>query len=151
MENPNKSGIPEKNNSENIWNTSDGFDSVGKAKVDSLKDLIIEVNEMIKERTILSRKFVKEGENMKVKIHNFLLENAPKGEDDSEFARERAELRKKQIEISELQLNEKIGCWRDIALLKKELRENTKELSEKESRTDMLAKILSEDNIKGDN
>ena len=81
---------------------------------------------------------------MKANIHNFLLENAPKGEDDSEFTRERAELRKKQIEISELQLNEKINCWRDVALLKKELRENTKELSEKESRAEMIGKILEE-------
>jgi len=144
MENPNKNGIPTEYDPENTWNTSDGFDSVGKAKVDSLKELIVEVDEMIGERTGLSRKFVKEGENMKVKIHNFLLENAPKGEDDSEFARERAELRKKQIEISEMQLEEKIGCWRDIALLKKELRENTKELSEKESRAKMLGEILSE-------
>jgi len=56
---------------------------------------------------------------MKVHINNFLLENIPKGEDDSEFARERSELRKKQIDISELQLNEKIGCWRDIATVKK--------------------------------
>jgi hypothetical protein len=144
MENPNKNGIPQKYDTENTWNTSEGFDSVGKAKVDSLKDLIVEVDEMITERKILSKKFVKEGEGMKNKIHNFLLENAPKGEDDSEFARERAELRKKQIEISELQLNEKIGCWRDIALLKKELRENSKELNEKESRAEMLGKILSD-------
>ncbi|MBT6757856.1 hypothetical protein HN935_02900 [archaeon] len=144
MENPNKNGIPQKYDAENTWNTSEGFDSVGKAKVDSLKDLIVEVDEMITERKILSKKFVKEGEGMKNKIHNFLLENAPKGEDDSEFARERAELRKKQIEISELQLNEKIGCWRDIALLKKELRENSKELNEKESRAEMLGKILSD-------
>ncbi len=150
MENPNKNGIPQKYDAENTWNTSEGFDSVGKAKVDSLKDLISEVDGMIVERKILSKKFVKEGEGMKGKIHNFLLENAPKGEDDSEFARERAELRKKQIEISEMQLNEKIGCWRDIALLKKELRENTKELSEKESRAEMLGKILSKDNVKGD-
>lgn len=144
MENPNKNGIPKEYQSENTWNTSGKIDSVGKAKVDSLKDLVTEINEMINQRETLSKKFIKEGEGMKANIHNFLLENAPKGEDDSEFTRERAELRKKQIEISELQLNEKIGCWRDIALLKKELRENTKELSEKESRAEMITKILTE-------
>ncbi|MFH0711841.1 MAG: hypothetical protein V1889_01915 [archaeon] len=144
MENLTENGIPQKYPSENIWNTSGKINSVGKAKVDSLKDLVIEINEMIKERETLSKRFVKEGENMKANINNFLLENAPKGEDDSEFTRERAELRKKQIEISELQLNEKINCWRDIALLKKELRENTKELSEKESRAEMIGKILEE-------
>lgn len=144
MENPNKNGIPKDEKTENVWNTSDGFDSVGKAKVDSLKDQVNEVETMVKERNLLSRKFIKEGEKMKTNINNFLLENAPKGEDDSEFTRERAELRKKQMDISELQLNEKIGCWRDIALLKKEMRESIKELSEKESRAEMLGRILTD-------
>ena len=144
MENPINNGIPEKYQSENQWNTSGKIGSVGKAKVDSLKDLVVEINEMIKQREVLSKRFIKEGESMKANIHNFLLENSPKGEDDSEFTRERAELRKKQIDISELQLNEKVNCWRDIALLKKELREDTKELSEKESRAEMIGKILEE-------
>ncbi len=144
MENPTENGIPQKYPFENTWNTSEKIGSVGKAKVDSLKELVIEINEMMKQREILSKRFIKEGETMKANIHNFLLENAPKGEDDSEFTRERAELRKKQIEISELQLNEKVNCWRDIALLRKELRENTKELSEKESRAEMISKILEE-------
>ena len=139
MENPNEYGTSLKR-----WNTSNELDSVGKAKIDSLKDIVTEIEDMIEERNILSSKFIKEGEVMKSNINNFLMENASKGEDSSEFARERAELRKKQIEISELQLNEKIGCWRDISLLKKELRENTKELNEKENRIKMIGEILKE-------
>jgi len=142
MENPDNNGIPEDTKIEDAWNTPDGFNSMGKAKVDSLKNQIIEVETMVGERELLSRRFIKEGEKMKNNINNFLLENTPKGEDDSEFTRERAELRKKQIDISELQLNEKVGCWRDIALLKKEMRESMKELNEKESRAEMLGKIL---------
>ena len=126
----------------NTWNTSEDFESVGKVKVDSLKEVIQEIHDLIKERSGLSNTFVKEGESMKTKIGNFLSENAPKGEDDSEFVRERSELRKKQIDISELQLNERVGCWRDIALLKKELREREQELNEKENRADMIGKIL---------
>ena len=110
MENPTKNGIPKDYGTGKPWNTQKNFDSVGKAKVSSLKDRLNEIEDMIKEREMLSRKFIKEGEKMKSSIHNFLLENAPKGEDDSEFTRERAELRKKQIEISELQLKEKIDC-----------------------------------------
>ena len=128
--------------SENMWNTSEEFDSMGKANIDSLKELVEEIETLMEEREELSESFIKEAEKMKTNINNFLTENAPKGEDDSEFARERSELRKKQIDISELQLNEKVGCWRDIALLKKELRENEKELNEKESRAQMLGKIL---------
>lgn len=128
----------------NDWNTSSDMDSVGKAKLESLENNIKELNAMIEERNTLSENFIKEGENMKSNIKAFLIENAPEGEGDSEFARERAELRKKQIDISELQLNEKVNCWRDIALLKKEFRENIKELNEKKSRADMLEKILKE-------
>jgi hypothetical protein len=144
MKNPKESGIPKDDKKEALWNTSGGFDSVGKGKVDSLKEQVSEVESMIEERKILSRRFIKEGEKMKSNINNFLLENAPKGEDDSEFTRERAELRKKQIDISELQLNEKVGAWGDIALLKKEMRESVKELNEKESRAEMLGRILTE-------
>ncbi len=132
-----------KNDTDN-WNTSEEIDSVGKAKLDSLENNIKELESMIKERNTLSQNFIKEGENMKSNIKTFLIENAPEGEGDSEFARERSELRKKQIDISELQLNEKVNCWRDIALLKKEFRENIKELNEKKNRADMLGRIMSE-------
>lgn len=131
------------NDTEN-WNTSEDIGSVGKAKLESLENNIKELENMIKERNTLSGNFIKEGEKMKDNIKTFLIENAPEGEGDSEFARERSELRKKQIDISELQLNEKVNCWRDIALLKKEFRENIKELNEKKSRADMLEKILKE-------
>jgi len=129
---------------EKPWEETPNFDSFGSVKVDSLKETVEEIENLIKERDNLSDSFIKEAEKMKTNINNFLLENAPRGEDDSEFTRERAELRKKQIDISELQLNEKVGCWRDIALLKKELREREKELSEKESRTKMIGDILGE-------
>jgi tRNA(Ile)-lysidine synthase TilS/MesJ len=126
-----------------VWKTNpDDFSSVGKAKLKSLKETVEEIEELVKERQALSNGFIKEAEKLKRDINNFLLEGAPKGEDDSEFARERAELRKKQIEISEIQLNEKVGCWRDISELKKELRDREKELTEKESRSEELKKIL---------
>ena len=100
---------------------------------------------MISERKRLSDRFIQEAEAMKSKINNFLMESAPRGEDDSEFVRERSELRKKQIDISETQLKEQVECWKDIALLKKEFRDRQKELNEKESRAKMLGRILEED------
>ncbi|MFH1237963.1 MAG: hypothetical protein ABIH79_01060 [archaeon] len=148
MEEHISTGISPKYDSENIWNTisdtKNNFESVGKAKLDSLKETVIEIEKLIKERGSLSENFINEGEKMKRDIKNFLLENTPRGEDDSEFTRERSDLRKKQIEISELQLNEKVGCWRDIALLKKELRDRTKELSEKINRAEIFERILDE-------
>ena len=130
----------------NNWNTfsrtKNNLESVGITKLDSLKETVIEIEKLIKERGCLSESFINEGEKMKRDIKNFLLENVLKGEDDSEFARERSDLRKKQIEISELQLNEKVGCWRDIALLKRELRDQTKELNEKINRAEIFERIL---------
>ncbi|MBT3642498.1 hypothetical protein HN604_01660 [archaeon] len=130
---------------ENPWEHKDVDSAFGTAKVDSLKELVEEIEDLIVERDDLSQDFIKEGEKMKGNINNFLLQHAPTNEDDSEFARERAELRKKQMDISELQLNERVGCWRDIALLKKELRDKEKELSEKTNRAEMIGKILEED------
>lgn len=118
------------------------FESMGKAKVDSLTEVIKEIEDQIKQRQILSESFIKEAEKMKSEIKTFLMQNAAQGEGDSEFARERSELRKKQIEISESQLNEKVGCWRDISELKKELRDKEKELREKQSRAQMIKDIL---------
>ena len=146
MENPIKDGIPKEYLSGNTWNMpEDNFEPIGKAKVDSLKEIVEEIDEMIDERKRLSGRFVQEAEAMKSKINNFLMESAPRGEDDSEFVRERSELRKKQIDISETQLREQVECWKDIALLKKEFRDRQKELNEKESRAEMLGKILEED------
>jgi len=140
MENPEKtSEYPE-----NPWHNPE-INSFGTAKVDSLKDLVEEIEDLIVEREDLSQDFIKEGEKMKQGINNFLLQHTPTHEDESEFARERAELRKKVMDISELQLNERVGCWRDIALLKKELRDKEKELTEKTSRAEIIGKILEED------
>lgn len=150
MENPFEiSEIPEKAPKEEVWrpenNSNDSLsplNSIGSGKVDSLKETVEEIHDMIKEREDLSNTFIREAEGLKTNINNFLLESAPKGEEDSEFVRERSELRKKQIELSEIQLNEKVGCWRDIAMLKRELRERDAELSQKESRTEQIRRIL---------
>ncbi len=139
MENPNFTGIGKKY----VENPSEEGDlGVGTGKVDSLKEVISEINDMVGERKKLSGGFFRDAEKMKREISNFLLESAPAGEGDSEFVRERSELRKKQMDVTEMQLNERVGCWRDIALLKKELREREKELSERLNRADMLGKIL---------
>ena len=117
----------------------DGSLQVGKEKLESLKEIIEELKFMIKQREELSIQINEETEKIKTEITNFLLSTTAT---DSDGFRERSGLRHKQIEISELQLNEKVNCWRDIAVLKKELRERQKELSEKQGRIGMLDKLL---------
>ncbi len=120
--------------------------SIGQDKVNSLKRTISEIQKLIQERNILSQNFLREGDEIKLEISNFLLdiENSPAVLGDKDPIIEKNSLRNKKVEISEHQLNEKINCWKDIALLKKELRENEKELAEKEARFIELNNILME-------
>ncbi|MBU2612693.1 MAG: hypothetical protein KKB62_03155 [Nanoarchaeota archaeon] len=121
------------------------FGEIGKSKIDALKNSIEEIHEMIKSREKLSRKIHEEGETLKSEIKGYLSENEKMQIASTDPAREKNDLRHKKIEISELQMNEKIGCWKDVALLKKELREYQRELTEKEERLKMFNKILTEE------
>jgi hypothetical protein len=124
------------------------LDVVGQERVDSLKKAIHEINQLVDERKKLSLEFIKEGEALKSEISNLILENEStlRALGQNEALMEKNSLRNKKVEISELQLNEKINCWKDVAMLKKELRIFEKELSEKEGRMKELNDILNEDN-----
>jgi len=122
------------------------LESVGQERIDSLRKAIYEIKQLVEERKKLSQDFIKEGEELKSEISNLIIENEStlRALGQSEALVEKNSLRNKKVEISELQLNEKINCWKDIALLKKELRIYEKELSEKESRINELNDILRE-------
>ena len=118
-------------------------------KIESLKSSVFEIKKLIEERENLSKKFIQEGESLKSDLNNFLIENESFSNhpniNQSDFIKEKNGLRSKKIEISELQLNEKIDCWKDVALLKKELRINERELNEKQERLNSLNKLLEEE------
>lgn len=134
-------GLFEVEEDEKPWNTSGGLEKIGKEKVESLKEEIKEIEELINERERLSKEVFQEAEKVKMEINNFLAETRPMAT-DLESARDRVMLKQKQVEISELQLKEKISCWQDVAKLKEGLRECKKELTNREERIDMLGKIL---------
>ena len=118
------------------------FDNIGQERIDSLKKSISEIKQLIKEREKLSKEVVQECERLKTEINNFLLENENIELTEHDALLERNNLRAKKISVSELQLNEKIDAWKDIGILKKELREYEQELSEKENRIKALNEIL---------
>jgi DNA mismatch repair ATPase MutS len=124
------------------------FDLPGKEKILSLKKAILELNELIEERKALSNDLIKEAEKLKIEINNYLLENQNNftpNIDTRDLSREKNDLRYKKMEISELQLNEKVNCWKDISSLKKEKRIYERELNEKVDRASALSKLM-EDN-----
>jgi len=122
------------------------FSEFGKVKVDSLKESILDIKRLIVGRRKLSEEIFESGEKLKTEINNFLIENDSLKTDDPmegrDVSKQKSDLRYKKIEVSELQMNEKISCWKDVALLKKELREFQGQLLEKENRMDMLKDIL---------
>lgn len=121
------------------------FDGVGTEKVDALKKSISEINEMIHGREGLSKHIFEEGEKLKKEIDLMISENERTPLlDRRDVMKENSDLKHKKIAIAELQLNEKISCWKDIALLKKEMRENERELTEKEARLNLFTDILAE-------
>lgn len=127
------------NLTENVKYTDGSFlQKVGSERINSLKESVHEIGFLIKEREMLSKTITEEADKIKNSIENFLLTNKAS---DTDGFRERNGLRQKQIEISELELNEKVNCWRDVALLKKELRERQKELTEKQERMAILGEI----------
>ena len=126
---------------EKPWNTSGDFEELGKDKIDSLKQEILEIETLIEGRERLSQVVFNEGDKIKIEINNFLRELNPAGVDTT---KDKVTLKQKQIEIAEFQLKEKINCWQDVAKLKEELRTSKKELTERQSRLEMLGKILEE-------
>jgi hypothetical protein len=121
------------------------IEGIGKEKIQSLDKSIKDIKTLINERESLSNKFIQESEGIKTEINNFLLENEnTKGLEKKDLIKEKNAIRSKKLEISELQLKEKIDCWKDVATLKKELRENEKQLSERQSRMDELNRLLEE-------
>jgi len=130
------------------FSSENSIEKLGQEKVISLKNAIAEIRKLIDERKKLSREFIAEGDAIKLEIDNFILANEGtiriSASGQHEGLIEKSALRNKKVEISELQLKEKIDCWKDIALLKKELRIYEKELNEKEGRIREINDILSE-------
>ena len=94
-----------------ITSDQDSMGEVGKARVEALKNSISEIHEMIKGREKLSRKIHDEGETIKTEIKGYLSENERMQISSTDPVREKNDLRHKKIEISELQMEEKIGCY----------------------------------------
>ncbi len=130
------------------FSSENSIEKIGQEKIFSLKKAIAEIKKLIEERSKLSKEFIADGDAIKLEIDNFILINegairtTTSGQNEGLI--EKNSLRNKKVEISELQLKEKIDCWKDIALLKKELRIYEKELNEKENRINELNDILGE-------
>jgi len=107
------------------------------SKSDSLKQVIVDIQELIILREQLHEEMFNDVEKIKTFINNTAISINQETHPELAF-----ELKKNQIDIDKVKIEEKLNKWRDIAALKKELRERVKEITEKEQRENMLNDIL---------
>ncbi|MEM4245481.1 MAG: hypothetical protein QXR60_04740 [Candidatus Nanoarchaeia archaeon] len=115
------------------------FKALQGEKIESIKDLIADIQALIVQREALHKEILRDVDQVKMDINNFITALA-----DSTNTREQLMMRQKQVEIDEVKIQEKVNKWRDIADLKRELRERIRELREKDARASMFDDILRE-------
>ncbi|MCX8147272.1 MAG: hypothetical protein N3D84_02295 [Candidatus Woesearchaeota archaeon] len=120
------------------------FEMLQSEKIESLKASIEDIQEAIKQRKQLSEEMITLMNKIIIDTDNFVIRLGSLSDNkDNELIRgEQMKLRQKQVEIEAMKVQEKLNCWRDIAQLKKELREHLREYRERESRSTMLDSLL---------
>ena len=120
-------------------------------KIEALGQSIKDIQLLIQQRLLLNREILKDVEQIKLDINNHIAslgitsDSMGRGSGDSTIRRDILLLRQKQVEVDEAKVQEKLNCWRDVAELKKELRDQIKEYKEREARLHMLGSILKGD------
>ena len=114
--------------------------NIEEEKMGSIKKVMEEINTLIEERKTLSEKIVAEINEISAKVESMLIQVA----NNPENYREQMSLKEKQVLIEEAKVRERVECWRDIAGLKRELRERIKEFTDQEGKINMIDNILSE-------
>lgn len=117
------------------------FEKMQEEKTSSLKDSIGDIKELIVQREKLSKELLADMDKIRFEVGNIITKMATEL-GGVESKKEQIMLKQKQVEIEEVKVQEKLNCWRDIADLKKELREREQELKEKETRLDIIDDLI---------
>lgn len=118
--------------------TDNLLDEINETRMISLKEAIEEITGQISIRENLHNEMLGDIEKLKSSINNMTPSMT------SENAKVIVEFQKKIIEAEEMKVQEKLNCFRDIAQLKKELREWIREFRDKEKRANLLGDLISE-------
>ncbi|MFP4118251.1 MAG: hypothetical protein ACLFTR_05000 [Candidatus Woesearchaeota archaeon] len=116
------------------------LDGLNTEKIQNIQQVIDEINELIKEREKLSSKLINSYESLLSKINSII------GRVPQDNLKEEIVLHEKVVNVEEAKIREHLDCWRDIALLKRELREVLREFREQESMQNTYADLLSGEN-----
>ena len=112
-------------------------------KVGLLNESIEDLQEMIINRENLHKEMMNNLDEIDAFINNSMPDQGAASSEAMKIRQDLIkELLKKKVEIEESKIEEKLNFWRDVALLKKELREHMKEFRDMESKTSMIDNIL---------
>jgi hypothetical protein len=106
-------------------------------KTMSQKELIEDIEKLIIERQELQQELFGDINDALVSMNNFLSQVGSKID-----AVEQLKLREKLLEIEMFKMQEKINAFRDIAALKRELRDRVAEFKERETRMSVIDELI---------
>ncbi len=113
------------------------FSQMSNIQLNSIQEAMDEINEMIIDREKLKAEVTFDLEKVALKFTNFLAEKK-----DTLSPEQLTEIQRKIIDLEEDKAREKLNAWRDIAMLRKELREYKFTLKEKKDGMEMLQNTM---------
>ncbi len=118
------------------------FKDLSGVKIEAIQKNIADIANLIQTRETLKKELFMDIEESKLEINSILSKVPIDATTQPAVTAEHLKLRQKLIDLEERKMQEKLNCWRDIALLKKELREIAREMEEKQSNLGILDNIL---------
>ncbi len=120
-------------------NTDNLIKGVHEDKVESIEEAIRDIKDFMQKRESLHSELMTDLEAMQTFINNNANKISGTRILESDLFKE---LTKKRIEIEEIRLAEKVNRWRDIAGLKRELREHLRELRDRQGKMSLFDRIM---------
>jgi len=111
--------------------------NLGKSQIESIKGAIDEINAQIENREDLKAMMLRQFDAIKMEINNNMQKISAEIDVQQQIM-----LFNSLIDIEKLKQQEELNAWRDIAQLRKELREHLKEVRELEIKSEELESLL---------
>ena len=106
-------------------------------KIVPMKEIIVDINAMVDERKTLNKQIGLEIDKIETSMEN-MIKNL--GTDVN--LNDQLDLRRKLLDLAEFRMQENVNCFRDIAQLKKEMREIVQQVREREEKAIMLQDLM---------
>jgi len=118
------------------------FKDISGVKIKAITQNIQDIKSLIETRKSLKKELFMDLEESKLEINSILSKVPIDATTQPAITAEHLKLRQKMIDLEDRKMQEKLNCWRDVALLKRELRENMREVEEKQNNLGILDNIL---------